>query len=120
MKSFCKYHPSEKYHPGNTTYRSILLTIEEEILLQTRSLQYSTPHDPSPATSEAPQPPTRQPLMICRPNTEAIACMPHAPLHMNVHNPHAEVAHSYNLIDNLAQSPAAMSVMEVLQTCHSQ
>lgn len=29
-------------------------------------------------------------------------------------------AHSYNIIDDLAQSPLAMSALEVLQTCPSQ
>jgi hypothetical protein len=30
------------------------------------------------------------------------------------------VAHNYSLVDDLAQSPAAMSVLEVLQTCPTQ
>jgi hypothetical protein len=58
--------------------------------------------------------------MIPHPNTESITHMPHTPLRKNVHNPHAQAAHSYNLIDDLAQSPASMSVMEVLQTFPSQ
>jgi hypothetical protein len=42
------------------------------------------------------------------------------PLRQNVHNPHAKAAHNYSLVDDLAQSPAAMSVLEVLQTYPSQ
>jgi hypothetical protein len=115
-----KFPPPEQPHPGNTTDHSILLTTEEEILLQTHSHQYGTSPDPLPTTSDAPQPPTGQPLMIPHPNTEAITHMPHAPLHRNVHNPHARATHSYSLIDDLTQSPTSMSVMEVLQTCPSQ
>ena len=36
------------------------------------------------------------------------------------HNPHAKVAHHYSVVDDLAESPAAMSMLEVLQTCPSQ
>jgi hypothetical protein len=36
------------------------------------------------------------------------------------HNPHAKVAHKYNVVDHLAQSPDAVSILEVLQTFPSQ
>jgi hypothetical protein len=45
---------------------------------------------------------------------------PHIPLRRNVHNPQARAAHNYSLVDDLAQSPTAMSVLEVLQTCPTQ
>jgi hypothetical protein len=38
----------------------------------------------------------------------------------NVNNPQAREAHNYSLVDDLAQSPATMSVLEVLQTCPNQ
>jgi hypothetical protein len=50
------------------------------------------------------------------PNTEAIPRMPRTPFLRSVHNPHARVARSYGIIDDLAQSPVVMSIMEVLQT----
>jgi hypothetical protein len=37
-----------------------------------------------------------------------------------MHNPQARVAHNYSCVDDLAQSPAAMSILEVLQTCPTQ
>jgi hypothetical protein len=58
--------------------------------------------------------------MIPHPNTEPNPRIPHMPLRWNVHNPHARETHNYSLVDDLAQSPAAMSVLEVLQTCPSQ
>jgi hypothetical protein len=61
-----------------------------------------------------------QPLMIPRPNTEPNIHIPHIPLRQNVNNPHAREAHNYSLVDDLAQSPATMSVLEVLQTCPTQ
>jgi hypothetical protein len=41
-------------------------------------------------------------------------------LRQNVHKPHTRAAHKYSLVDDLAQSPVAMSVLEVLQTYPNQ
>jgi hypothetical protein len=54
------------------------------------------------------------------PNPEATTYIPHITLCKNMHNPHAWVAHSYILVEDLAQSPTSMSVLEVLHTCPSQ
>jgi hypothetical protein len=80
----------------------------------------STPPESSPTTSEATPVTTGPPLMIPHPNTETPLRIPRIPLCRNVHNPQARVAHNYSLVDDLAQSPAAMSVLEVLQTCPTQ
>jgi hypothetical protein len=58
--------------------------------------------------------------MIPHPNTETPLRIPRIPLRWNVNNPQARAAHNYSLVDDLAQSPAAMSVLEVLQTCPTQ
>jgi hypothetical protein len=60
------------------------------------------------------------PLVIPRPNVEPPLRIPRIPLRRNVHNPQAREAHNYSLVDDLAQSSAAMSVLEVLQTCPTQ
>jgi hypothetical protein len=101
--------------PRDSVDRSIFLT-NEEIHLQTCSRQYSMPLDSTSTTSETRPAPIGQPLMIPRPNAEPIPRIPRR----NVHNPHAKAAHNYSLVDDLAQSPAAISVLEVLQTCPSQ
>jgi hypothetical protein len=107
-------------NPGNLVDHNILLTSEEEILLQMRSRQYNAPPESTPTTSEAVPVTTGQPLMIPCPNTEPPICIPRIPLRWNVNNPQARVAHNYSLVDDLVQSPAAMSVLEVLQTCPTQ
>jgi hypothetical protein len=110
-----------QYHnPNNPAERTILLTGEEEILLQTRNCQYQTLAESTPISSETNPTPTGPLLMIPRPSVEPPLCIPHIPLHRNVHNPQARAAHNYSLVDDLAQSPAAMSVLEVLQTCPTQ
>jgi hypothetical protein len=58
--------------------------------------------------------------VIPRPSVEPPLRIPRILLRRNVHNPQARAAHNYSLVDELAQSPAAMSVLEVLQTCPTQ
>jgi hypothetical protein len=58
--------------------------------------------------------------VIPRPSAEPPLCIPRIPLRRNVHNPQARAAHNYSLVDDLAQSLAAMSVLEVLQTFPTQ
>jgi len=98
---------------GNLTDRNILLSSEEEIILQTCSHQYSAPPESTPTTLEDPLATTRQPLMIPFLNTEPIICIPRIPLRWNVNNPHARVAHNYSLVDELVQSPATMSLVSL-------
>jgi hypothetical protein len=110
-----------QYHnPNNPVERTILLTSEEEIILQTRNRQYPPTAESTPTSTEANPTPTRPPLVIPRPSAEPPLRIPRIPLRRNVHNPQARAAHNYSLVYDLAQSPAAMSVLEVLQTCPTQ
>jgi hypothetical protein len=110
-----------QYHnPNNPAERTILLTSEEEILLQTRNRQYPPTAESTPTSTEENPTPIGPPLVIPLPSVESPLRIPRIPLHRNVHNPQARVAHNYSLVDDLAQSPAAMSVLEVLQTCPTQ
>jgi hypothetical protein len=110
-----------QYHnPNNPAERTILLTSEEEILLQTRNRQYPPTAESTPTSPETNPTPTGPPLVIPRPSAEPPLRIPRIPLRRNVHNPQARAAHNYSLVDDLAQSPAAMSVLEVLQTCPTQ
>jgi hypothetical protein len=107
------------YHnPNNPAERTILLTSEEEILLQTQNRQYSAESTSTPP--ETNPTPTTPPLVIPRPTAEPPLRIPRIPLRRNVHNPQARAAHNYSLVNDLAQSSTAMSVLEVLQTCPTQ
>jgi hypothetical protein len=92
-------------NPNNPADRTILLTSEEEILLQTRNRQYHAPAESPPISPETNPAPTGPPLVIPRPNTEPPLHIPRIPLRRNVHNPQARAAHNYSLVDDLAQSP---------------
>jgi hypothetical protein len=54
--------------------------------------------------------------MILCPSSDPTPHAPQEPVRHNVHNPHARESHSYSLADDLAQSPVAMFVLEVLKT----
>jgi hypothetical protein len=107
-------------NPNNPVDRTILLTSEEEILLQTHNHQYHAPTESPPISLEANPTPTGPLLVIPCPFAEPPLHIPCIPLRRNVHNPHASTTHNYSLVDNLAQSPTAMSFLEVLQTCPTQ
>jgi hypothetical protein len=61
-----------------------------------------------------------QPLMIPLPDTKPIILIRRIPLRRNVNNPKARETHNYSLVDDLVQSHAAMSVLEVFQTYPTQ
>jgi hypothetical protein len=107
-------------NPNNLADHIILLTSEEEILLQKRNRQYHALAESPPIPQETNPTLMGPPLVIPRPFSEPPLRIPRIPLHRNVHNPQARVAHNYSLADDLAQSPAAMSALEVLQTCPTQ
>jgi hypothetical protein len=107
-------------NPNNPADRTILLTSEEEILLQTRNHQYHAPVESPPIPPETNPTLVGPQLVIPRPTSEPPLRIPRIPLRRNVHNPLARAAHNYSLVDELAQSLATMSVLEVLQTCPTQ
>jgi hypothetical protein len=114
-----KYPNLGTTQPKYLVHRSVLLT-SEEIILQTRNCQYGMPAESTPTISETLPATTGQPLMIPHPNAEPIPCIPHMPLRQNVNNLHVMDSHNYSLVDDLAQSPRDMSILEVLQNCLSQ
>jgi hypothetical protein len=73
--------------PNNPVDHTILLTSEEEILLQTRNHQYHGPAESPPIPLETIHAPMRPPLVIPHPNIEPPLCIPRIPLRRNVHNP---------------------------------
>ena len=49
-----------------------------------------------------------------------ILCLPKSTLRKFVFNPNARAAQFYNIVEDLAQEPCAMSTLEVLQSCPTQ
>jgi hypothetical protein len=65
-----KYQNLGPNQPRNLTDCNILLTSEEEILLQTHGRQYDVPPESTPTTSKVAPTTAGQPLMIPHPNTQ--------------------------------------------------
>ena len=62
-------------------------------------------------------PDATEPLHIMRPTIEPIPRMPKAYTKRTTINPNARAAQNYSIVEDLAQSPCAMSALEVLQSC---
>ena len=56
------------------------------------------------------------PLQIERPVLDSILRPPKASIKWETHNPNARVAQNYSVVEDLAQAPCAMSVLEELQS----
>jgi hypothetical protein len=63
-------------------------------------------------------PPTNGPLHLERPSLDTVLCPPPKGfIRKSTFNPHARAAQNYNIVEDLAQPPSAMSALEVLQSC---
>ena len=56
------------------------------------------------------------PLSIENPTLDMILCPPKSTLRKAIFNPNARAAQFYNVVEDLAQAPCAMSTLEVLQS----
>lgn len=105
---------------------------EEPILMMshvrvaTRSHDYGSksPVDGKEAESSHSNPSTSvsgsDPLQIEKPNPDLVIKPPaKGILRKSTFNPHARAAQNYNIVEDLAVSPLAMSALEVLQPCPS-
>jgi hypothetical protein len=89
--------------------------IKSQVNVATRSRDYGSSWDfPS---LESP-PPLKMPLQIKK--LEPPPRIPKGVLKFSTHNPNARAAQNYSIIEDLGQTPCAMSALEVLQTCPSQ
>ena len=88
---------------------------EHDVSLQTRAQSYE-PADVSQKGKEKNIPETQGPLHIERPVIELVPRPPKGAMKRTVHNPNARAAQNYNIVEDLAQAPCAMSALEVLQS----
>jgi hypothetical protein len=102
--------------------------------LTTHSVTYDTPvkpdklkttngSTPEPLPSSVNPPsvsPPSGPLQIEKPSFDSILCPPKSTIQKSTFNPNSRAAQNYNIVEDLAQAPCAMSTLEVLQHCPSQ
>jgi len=65
-------------------------------------------------------PPPHGPFHIHKPVSNTILRPPKNTIHKAVFNPNAWATQHYNIVEDLAQAPCAMSTLEVLQNCPAQ
>ena len=93
------------------------------VSISTRSKDYAGSRQTTgkEITNGPPPPLVSNPLEIERPSAEPIVRTPSkGVLRKSSYNPNARVAQHYSIVEDLAQAPSAMSVLELLQSCTSQ
>jgi hypothetical protein len=102
--------------------------------LTTRSATYNMPvkpyksktangslPDPFPSVVNTPSvSPPSGPLQIEKPPFDSILRPPKSTIQKSTFNPNSRAAQNYNIVEDLAQAPCAMSALEVLQHCPNQ
>jgi hypothetical protein len=89
--------------------------VKYEVNIATRNHDYISPQ--TVPGLESPPPP-KIPLQI-----EKLEPLPHIPkgvLKCSTHNPNVRAAQNYSIVEDLGQTPCAMSALEIVQTCPSQ
>jgi len=120
-------------HGENSTYTNYAETSTAHVLmcngiidLTTRSKTYDTIPEPNTngsAKGKSPMdetpfvPPPTGSLQIERLILDTILRPPKGTIHKVVFNPNARATQNYNIVEDLAQAPCAMSTLEVLQHC---
>jgi hypothetical protein len=117
--------------PSSSTTSYVLMCTgdskQSDVALTTRAKDYSPSKekvDDLPPSSVQPSPmtpPTNGPLHLERPSLDTVLRPPPKGIvRKSAFNPHAHAAQNYNIVEDLAQAPSAMSALEVLQTCPTQ
>ena len=84
----------------------------EEVNLQTRRNQYGTNTEPADTSVESMSKIANVPLQL--------PPFPRPPIFRVANNGTARTVVNYSIVDDLAQTPTAMSALEVLKTCPMQ
>jgi len=109
---------SNNHPPGHSN--QILCLDSTKVNLVTHSRQYGLIAELMPTDTNNSPPISSGPLKIPWPKVDLPPKVPKIPLRHTAQNSHARATHQYSIVDDLAQSPTAMSSLEVLQTCPSQ
>jgi hypothetical protein len=91
--------------------------MKSDLNLQTRAHDYGNPES-AKKDKELPEPSNS--LHIEKPVVDPMPHIPKGVLKWTSHNPNARVAQNYSIVEDLAQTPCAMSALEVLQSFPSQ
>ena len=114
MNSKSHDQSGDDHDPSETSGRGCI-NMFRAVKVVTRA-KYYTSSQPSP--SKEPDP-LGSPLHIKKPmdKPKTAPCIPKGFLKCSGHNPNAQAAHNYSIVEDLGHTPCAMSALEVLQSC---
>jgi hypothetical protein len=107
----------ETFPPPNNSSSANVYMVSGDALITTRAHDYSKP-SASEKGKEAEIP--SLPLLIEKTLGETMTCIPKGAFKKSSHNPNIRAAQNYSMVEDLSQTPCAMSALEVLQSCPAQ
>jgi hypothetical protein len=116
-------------HPHHEALTNGHIYMFNGINLTTHSKMYDIAAKPDKAkvTNDSLQDPSTSsisppsgPLQIDKPLFDSILRPPKSTICKSTFNPSSRATHNYNIVEDLAQAPCAMSMLEVLEYCPSQ
>jgi hypothetical protein len=102
--------------PPNNSSSANVYMVRGDALITTRAHNYNKP-SASEKGKEAELP--SLPLQIEKTLGETMTRIPKGAFKKASHNPNARAAENYSMVEDLSQTPCAMSALEVLQSCPS-
>jgi hypothetical protein len=109
---------------GNASPSQVLMlsvSKQNDALISTRNKDYGNPPVSNDKGKDQPSSSTTTSAEVVPPLTHELTIKPpKGVVHKSTFNPRARAAQHYNIVEDLAQSPSAMSTLEVLQNCPSQ
>ena len=94
---------------------------QNDALISKRNKDYGNPKTSNNKDKDQPGSSTTTSTEVVPPIIPELTIKPHkGVVHKSTFNPPARAAQHYNVVEDLAQSPSAMSTLEVLQNCLSQ
>jgi hypothetical protein len=108
---------SETCPPPNSSSAANVYMVKSDAFIMTRAHDYSKP-SASEKGKEAEIP--SLPLQIEKTLGEKMKHIPKGVFKRASHNPNARAAQNYSVVEDLSQTPCAMSALEVLQSCPAQ
>jgi hypothetical protein len=107
----------ENCPPPNNPSSANVYMVRGDAFILTRAHDYS-----KPSTSEKGKKDDLPslPLQIEKTLGETMTRIPKGAFKKDAHNPNARAAQNYSVVEDLSQTPCAMSSLEVLQSCSSQ
>jgi hypothetical protein len=107
----------ETFPPPNNSSSTNVYMVRGDAFIMTRAHDYSKPST-SENGKEAELP--SLPLLIKKTLGETMTRIPKGAFKKSSHNPNARATQNYSVVEDLSQTPCAMSTLEVLQSCPTQ